>query len=516
MKVIKRKTILLFSLIILLVTQLHAQKNVTILYTNDIESVYEPIEAFWNDDIELIGGIPYLATLIKETRQKEKTSFLFDAGDIFTGALSAATKGELPFDVYSSIGYDAICLGNHEFEYGWERLDHVKQRGRFPVLNCNIFYEGTDIHFAQSYTILEKDNIRIGLIGLMGIDAFKNTINPAHREGLEVRDPYPIVQKIVDEIRNEVDLVVVLTHENASAPMQIDKEADPEVQRGFDEDYALAGQLKGVDIIFGGHSDNGLWQPVKHPKTGTLIGLTFGQGKYLGYLNLTLNKNGVEVNEGKLIPVESKLLKPDEKVTEMVQNVRNEHKNLTEVLGTIDDGIYRKYYRESLLGDWFADMLKNASNADIALVHSGSLRSDLNAGDITTEEVINIYPFINQYYVVEIDGNALKTLLEYSYQLNYGIAQLSGVNTTYNSKKPVGQRLITAEVNGKPIENNQKYTLACAAFLANGGDGYSMLKAGKLISKSQENLIDVFVESIKKQNHVTIPNLGRQVDVSRR
>ena len=79
---------------------------------------------------------------------------------------------------------------------------------------------------------------------------------------------------------------MVLTHQNRTAPMQTDKEADPEVQRGFDEDYALAGELRGVDVIFGGHSDHGLWEPVRHPDTGTLVGLTFGQGKYLGLMRL--------------------------------------------------------------------------------------------------------------------------------------------------------------------------------------------------------------------------------------
>ncbi|NHZ85905.1 MAG: bifunctional metallophosphatase/5'-nucleotidase, partial [Planctomycetia bacterium] len=173
-------------------TILYSQpKEITILYTNDIESVYEPVEAFWNPDIELIGGIPYLATLIKAVEAEEKLSFLFDAGDIYTGALAQATEGKLAFDIYSHIGYDAVNIGNHEFEYGWETLNRVMQRKRFPFLNANIFYEGTDINFSQPYTILEKDNFRIGVIGIMGVDAFINTMNTQHRAGLEIRDPIP-------------------------------------------------------------------------------------------------------------------------------------------------------------------------------------------------------------------------------------------------------------------------------------------------------------------------------------
>lgn len=109
------------------------EKIVTLLNTNDIESVYEPVDAFWNKDIDKIGGIPYLATLIKQVRAEEDTSFLFDAGDIYTGSLSKKTKGKLPFDLYSAMGYDVITLGNHEFEYGWQSLKETMPRASFPT-----------------------------------------------------------------------------------------------------------------------------------------------------------------------------------------------------------------------------------------------------------------------------------------------------------------------------------------------------------------------------------------------
>lgn len=508
------RLILLVFCALLSFNSIAQDKTLTILYTNDIESVYEPIEAFWNEDIEYIGGLPYLSTLIKEVRAEEQVSFLLDAGDIFTGALSEVTKGKLPFDVYSSMGYEAIALGNHEFEYGWEELLNAKQRARFPVLNCNIFYENTDIHFCQSYTILEKEGIRIGLIGLMGQEAFKNTMNPAHRIGLEARDPYPIVQGIIDEIRSEVDVVILLTHQNLSAPMQTDKEVDAEVQRGFDEDYEMAGRLKGVDVIIGGHSDHGLWEPVVHPKTGTLICLTFGQGKYLGYLKLNLKKEGVKLEEGKLIPVDAGLLEPDEKIVHLIEKVRQENPALTEVLGSSGQSAYRKYYRESSIGNLFCDMLKDISDADIAIMNSGSLRADLKAGIIRTEDVINIYPFIDHYKVVEISGESLMELLEYSYQLNYGFVQVSGVKSKYNSSLEKGSRIQEVSVNGKALENNKTYSIACSAFLANGGDGFEMLKNGKAISQSPVPINESFINYIRDQKQLIVPPVNRQIDVS--
>ena len=251
------------------------ERLVTLLYTNDIESVYEPVEAFWNPEIELIGGISYLATLIERVREESELSFLFDAGDIYTGALSQATEGRLAWDLYSLMGYDAVNLGNHEFEYGWQSLQHIRQRARFPVLSANLVYEGTELDFCQAYAILEKDGLRVG-----------------------------------------------------------------------------------VDVIFGGHSDHGLWQPVRHPETGTWIGLTFGQGKYLG-------------------------------------------------------------------------------------------------------------------------------------------------------------RLIEARVDGEPLDPAKLYTVASSAFLANGGDGYAMLAAGRPVRESEHRMSHYFLKHFRATGDLQVPGLGRQRDLAR-
>ena len=297
--------------------------------------------------------------------------------------------------------------------------------------------------------------------------------------------------------------------------MQTDKEADPDVQRGFDEDYEMAGKLKGVDVLIGGHSDHGLWKPVKHPKTGTLICLTFGQGKYLGYLNLTINKEEVVMNEGKLIPVDIEFLEPDKNVNALLADARKKHPELTKIIGKTDKPAYRKYYKESSLGNLLADILKVYSKTDIAILNSGSIRADLNAGDINVEDVINIYPFIGKFNVVEIKGQALKELLEYSYGLNYGFVQQSGIKSVYNSKLPIGKRLIEVKINDKALDLTKTYTIACSAFLANGGDGFDMLKNGKIIFKSEKKMMEYFINYIEKQKQISVPQLGRQIDISK-
>ncbi len=490
-------------------TKSESTQEITILYTNDIESVYDPIDAYWNDTIQRIGGMAQLATLIEQTRKEAPLNFLFDAGDIFTGALSKATYGKLPFDLYSSMGYDCMTLGNHEFEYGWQKLLDSKQRARFPVLNANIFYKNTEINYGQSYTILEKEGIRIGLIGVMGVEAFKNTIYPGNVKELEVRPPIPIVQQLVNQLKPEVDLVVVLTHQNKSAPMQSDKEVDLQVQRGFDEDYEMAGAVEGIDIILGGHSDHGLWQPVEHPKTGTLIGITFGQGKYLGYMKLAIDKTAkkVELKEGKLIPVIADKLVPHPAIKTLIDKTRMANPHLTKVIGKNLKTGYRKYNRASNLGHFIADVVKKGAKADIGMVNPGSIRADLDVGAITVEEIVNIYPFIDELITVEIDGKALKELLEYSASLTYGLVQFSGLDLQYDFKQPIGQRILKARVNGKKIKDKRRYSVAASAFVAGGGDGFSMLKNGKVLAKSDKKFIDFLLDYIKKEKAILLPEV---------
>ncbi|MEM8901005.1 MAG: bifunctional metallophosphatase/5'-nucleotidase, partial [Bacteroidota bacterium] len=303
----------------------------------------------------------------------------------------------------------------------------------------------------------------------------------------------------------------VLTHQNKSAPMQSDKEVDPSVQRGFDEDYAMAGAVKGIDIILGGHSDNGLWEPVKHPETGTLVGITFGQGKYLGYMKLAVDKKQkrVSLKEGKLIPVISDRLEPHPEIKSLIEQAREENPQLTKVIGKNLSTGYRKYNAESNLGNFMADAIKEGSGSDIGLVNPGSIRADLDVGEITVEEIKNIYPFIDQLKVVSVNGKALEELIEYSASLTYGLAQFSGLEITYDFQKPIGERVVQAKVDGKKIDDKQAYTIACSGFLARGGDGYRWLKEGNPVKGKPQKLINVLISYVEERKEIELPEVGR-------
>jgi 2',3'-cyclic-nucleotide 2'-phosphodiesterase (5'-nucleotidase family) len=490
-------------------------KEIVILHTNDIESVYEPIQAVWRDDIELIGGISHLATLIDNTRASEDISFLVDAGDIYTGALSKKSKGKLPFDLYNAMGYDALNIGNHEFEYNWDALVEIIPRANFPVLNANIFHEKSGKLIAKPYTILEQSGVKIGVIGVMGIDAFYNTMAPFHRIGLSIKDPIETAQYWADKIREDVNMLIVLTHQNKTAPMQTNKEADPDVQRGFDEDYEMAGKLRGVDAIFGGHSDNGLPEPVIHPDTGTVIGLTFGQGMHLGYTKFTVNLNEHDVRflEGYLIPVDSKAFPADQETEKLINQYRKLYPELSEIIATIKQPSMRLYNNESTIGNLLTGIMRDAAGSDISFLNSGAIRADLNAGKITLEHLLNVYPFPDNLTIIELSGKQIKDLIEYSLTLPYGIGQISGLEVQYNSNKPAMQRLSSLKINGKNIVDSNKYTVSTSGYLAKGGDGYTIFTEGKLINEEQ-SFPDALYRGFKAMGEVKLPSIGRQIDLS--
>ena len=150
----------------------------TILYTNDFHSAFHPTPAYWLPGAPKLGGAAHLATLVERERAAAKTSFLLDSGDMFTGAMSHLTHGEALMEMMTLMRYDAMSAGNHEFDYGWQIFVHAATRVPFPILCCNIRYRTGGVRFLRPYTILERDGVRIGVIGVMGLNAARRGGRP--------------------------------------------------------------------------------------------------------------------------------------------------------------------------------------------------------------------------------------------------------------------------------------------------------------------------------------------------
>ena len=488
---------------------------VTLLFTNDIESAYEPVPAFWIDGMERIGGIAQMATLIETIREREPNVFLFDAGDIFTGALSRLTDGQLMFEFMISMGYDAMAIGNHEFDYGESVLQWQMNRTPFPVLSANLFHKDTEILFAQPHAIIERDDVRIGVVGLLGQDAASTAIAREHIDELDVADLVPAAQRSIDEIGNEVDVVVVLTHMGHTAPMQTDAEIDPRLARDIDADLALAGALNGVDVLFGGHADAGTPEPVVQPDTGTLVMQTYGQATYLGYLQLVLDSDTKEIKsyDGKLIPVNADELAPHPVVAAKNRKYHAQYPEIFEVVGSSEARLNRRYFDESDLGNLIADVLVDATGADIALMHPGGIRKDIPAGDVAVVDILDTNPFVDPSVVIEISGEQLIAAMEQSFSHLRGLMQVSGLEVIYDTSKPVGSRLVSLTHNGDEVRPEDTFSAAMAGIIALGGDHYDMFVGSKRL-QDLPPLGELMIAYFRKTGHVPVPASGRQQDLA--
>lgn len=491
-----------------------ADKTVTLLFTNDVESAYDPIPAFWLDDVSMIGGIAEMTTLIEEIRQQQPNVFLFDSGDIFTGALAKLTEGRLAFELMITMGYDAMAIGNHEFEYGHEVFAWQKNRAPFPVLGANFFYKDTDHPYAQAHAIIERNGIRIGVIGIMGQDAV-TAIIPSFIAPLDVRSPANAVQKSVDELRDQVDLIVLLTHQGKTAPMQTDAESDPRLQRDIDADIALAGAVKGIDVLFAGHADAGTPEPVVNPDTGTLIMQTYGQATHLGYLQLTLDGETGKIThyDGKLIPVDSSRYGPDQRISEKLTAYRSKHLEILLTVGKTEARMNRRYIEESDVGNLFADMFVEASGADIGFIHGGSLRKDIPGGDVRVVDLLDTYPFVDDVIIKEMSGDQIRRALEQSLTFERGILQLSGLELTYDLQRPEWQRIVSLSHKGEPVMADDQFTIAAPGFLTEGGDLYDSFPESPVIGNIGK-VSDIAIRYFREQEVVKVPERGRQLDVT--
>ena len=139
-----KNLVLILALITLGLPLFGKDKEITILHTNDFHSAFDPIPAYWLEGSPKLGGAAYLSALINELREEEDTVFLFDSGDMFTGMLANLTEGEALMEMMMTMEYDALGIGNHEFDYGIEPFKRGIHRVSFPVLGANVFYKGTD------------------------------------------------------------------------------------------------------------------------------------------------------------------------------------------------------------------------------------------------------------------------------------------------------------------------------------------------------------------------------------
>jgi 2',3'-cyclic-nucleotide 2'-phosphodiesterase (5'-nucleotidase family) len=453
------------------------QVTFTILFTNDTHGQLEPTEDGW-------GGVARRATVLQAVRQEVGASkvVLVDAGDLFTGGpLSGLTRGEADAAAYQAMGYDAIAIGNHDLDYGADRLRELRLKYKTPWIAANLIRHGMNI--VRPYE-LKYAGVRVGFIG------FSNPNTPAltkreNTRGMVFNQPIAVARGLHTILKKDADIFVAVSH------------------LGLDGDKALAKAATFLHVIVGGHSHDLLEKAVAPDKTagayaGPIIVQAGERGRYLGRLDLTVDgdkKNGYRVVSYRyhLIPL-SKEVASDPAMEKLMQDFQSRYGgDLETKVCTVGKDSARRND-----GDWpiaclSVDALRNAAQAEIGLLNSGSFRSDLKAGNMTKGGLMSLLPFDDQVVTVQMTGSMIRQVLERSLAKKgeSGFLQLSGISV---SGKP-GAMEIT--VGNEALSSRREYKVAINDFLAGGGDGYDVFSRLKSREKLDLKLRDVVEKELK-------------------
>jgi len=492
-------------------------RSLRLLYTNDLHAQVEPIVATWLQGAPRVGGFAALSGLIARLRAERERVVLVDAGDLLTGpALSTLTQGRAPFELFDALEYDAMALGNHEFDAGLEALERNLWSTGTPVLGANVYWRGTNRRFARPYVLVERGGVRVAVLGVIGEDAAEVTLPQQVRE-LEFRDPAAALRPLVEALRGDVDLIVVLAHQGKTGPMQSDAEGRPEVQRDFDADVELARAVAGIDVLVGGHAHRGIDPPFREPANGTVVVQTYGHSTTVGVLDLEVAPGGgVAAARGRLERVWSDR---ETATPEMARRLERWRRVLAEQAAqpvtTVAAAAVRAYSGASSLGNLVTDLLRARTGADVALYNAGGLRADLPAGRITFGDVISVLPFNNRVEVVRLCGAAILAALEHGLAGEHGMLQQSGMSVRFDPAGAPGHRVVSVEAAGAPLKPEREYLVATIDFMVQGGDGYRALGTGQRVTVSDQ-IVGVLVAGWLREAAAVVPGLDdRTLPVAR-
>ena len=478
--------------------------KLTVLHTNDNHG------RFWSNKYGEYG-MAARKTLIDQIRAEVAAEggsvLLLSGGDINTGVPESDLQDAEPdFKGMSKIGYDAMALGNHEFDNPLSVLEKQIDWANFPVLSANIYDKATGERKYQAYEIVEKQGIKIALIGLTTEDTAKIG-NPEYISGLEFRDPKVEAKKLIAEIEKteKPDLIFALTHmghyENGNRG--VNAPGDVALARFLDE-----GSL---DMIVGGHSQEPVcmegpnvmskkFKPGDECKpdnqNGTWIVQAHEWGKYVGRADYEFRNGELELVSYDLVPVNlKKKIKVDGKKkrvfiqkeipqdAEMVAFLQPfQEKGKAQLEGKIAEtngqlvgerNIVR--FKQTNLGRLIASAHMARTNADFAVMNSGGVRASIDAGDVTYKDVLTVQPFGNAITTNDMTGAEVLDYLNVvaTKPVDSGAyAQFAGISMTVANGK-----VSNVMIGGKPLDMAKTYRFTVPSFNAAGGDGYPKLTA---------------------------------------
>lgn len=495
-----------------------ADYSLTILHTNDFHARFEPISKYDsgcsaedNAEGKCFGGSARLVSAVNAARARSDNSILVDGGDQFQGTLFYTYyKGKLAAEMMNKMGYDAMTVGNHEFDDGPEVLRGFMDAVNFPVLMSNADFSGEPLLSDKllKSTVIERNGEKLGLIGLTPHDT-DELASPG--PNVVFTDPVGAVQSEVDKLTAAgINKIIVLSHS------------------GYNVDKRVAAETTGVDVIVGGHSNTFLSNtsdraegPYPTMVGNTAIVSAYAYSKFLGELNVVFNDSGDIISaSGEPLLMDASVEEDGDTVARIAEAAKplNEIRNrvvaqsAAEIVGVREECRAMECAMGNLIADAMLERVRD-QGIEIAIQNGGGIRASIDAGPVTMGEVLTVLPFQNTLSTFYVSGQTVVDALENGVsEMEEGAGrfpQVAGMTFTVDPNAPAGSRISDVMVGGAPIALDRTYGVVSNNYVRNGGDGYKMFLNAENVYDFGPDLADVTAEYMVKTGPYTPYKDGR-------
>ncbi len=451
-------------------------------------------------------GMSKMVAKINEMKAINPNTIVVSGGDNYQGtAMSNLTYGAPVTDMMKALDVKVSAVGNHEFDWGRDRIVQWGIDGGFDYLASNIYEEATNepVIWAKPYKILEVGGIKIGLIGLAHPDTITLT-KVENVTGLEFRDPIVAAQEWIDYLKagnaeeGTPDVIIAVTH--------LDSSQDYDTYEITGNAAELAEGVTGLDGIVSAHSHRTVYGEVN----GVAIVQAYKYGRTLGLLSIQLDDEGnvsdVVATVNNVYKVKNDII-PDEATKAVYDEYDIELSPiLDEVIGVADGEFThdRSMDNVSVLGQWACEVMAEKADVQIAIQNGGGLRRTLYDGNITMGDLYEVMPYDNQLVTMELSGKDLRAAIDHGI-VNPDITDgsFSGLKVVFDKDAEFENRIVKITLtDGTPLEDDKYYTVVVNDFMYTGGDKYNFSNARNVVD-TYIPIRDVLVESIKYAGTIT-------------
>jgi 2',3'-cyclic-nucleotide 2'-phosphodiesterase (5'-nucleotidase family) len=503
---------------------------IVVLGTTDLHGNLFPVD-YYTDKADN-RGLAEIGTLIKQFRKENQNVLLIDSGDTIQGTpleYYHNKKNNQPPDpmmlAMNALHYDAMTVGNHEYNFGLQVLEKARSEAEFPWLSANTYNKGTNQTHYKPYIIKEIAGVRIGVLGLTtpGIPNWENAPNYA---GLEFHEPLIEAKKWVPLLRRKerADVVVIAMHMGLEQDLRTG-EINPGQVTNENQAIAIAKQVPGIDLIFMGHTHRDV--PSVLINGVQLIQANYW-GRHLARVDLYLENAGprwrVLARVARTIAVDDRVA-PDQELLKIGEPYDRETQAwLSRPIGesAAELTAAEARFRDTAILDLIQRVQLETGKADVSMAAVFNPDARIAKGPVTVRDIAGLYVYENTLVVLEVTGQQLKDALEHSAKYfrpyepgkspaelvdekipayNFDIAE--GVTYVLNIAKPIGQRIENLQFQGKPLSPTQKLRLATNNYRVNGGGGYTMYKGAPVVYRSSEEIRELIIDWV--EHHKTIP-----------